>query len=617
MRNKPPYVSPKTNQGNNRALPAELSNEILALFNAGLWEQLVGKATAVTVHYPQNLLGWKALGKGLYKLNRFQEAIEALSRVLKIAPTDADTHNDLGFVHYLLGQRNEAEASYRHAIKCNPRYPEAYSNLGNLLTDLCRFDDALKNYQQSLEINPNSADTHNNIGCLQRNLGQLNEAVVSYRRALELNPNYFEACLNLGLILTTLVQWDEAQVCYRRALQMNPNSDIALLSLGTLLGHFDERTDEAIACFERSIALNPGNADTYIALGNILMRIGQHEKSSAMLSHAQQLRPFISWTATKVVPDFSVLLLDTPGAGCTPVNYLVGRGVYDSHFYCLTPEAPQDLDLLRSKGNVLINMISDADNGRDMLPLALDLVERLGIPTVNHPRVIMQTDRESVAKTLAGTPLCRIPKTVRLTGQELAEAAHNNNLMGLTMPILVRVAGGHGGDDFLKPDDFSAIIDFVAKQPEASYYLTEYVDYRSSDGLFRKYRLISLNGEILPYHLAIHDDWMVHHFRTDMANQVWMREEEEAFLKDPLSVFDAPHQAALQTLAAKIGLDYCGIDCALDRNGDIVVFELNATMRVHDETNPTFTYKNPYIAKIKSAFDLMLAQKAKEDHTKK
>ena len=35
---------------------------------------------------------------------------------------------------------------------------------------------------------------------------------------------------------------------------------------------------------------------------------------------------------------------------------------------------------------------------------------------------------------------------------------------------------------------------------------------------------------------------------------------------------------------------------------------MNATMRVHDEKTELYAYKNPYIAKIKIAFDLMLAR---------
>ena len=142
-----------------------------------------------------------------------------------------------------------------------------------------------------------------------------------------------------------------------------------------------------------------------------------------------------------------------------------------------------------------------------------------------------------------------------------------------------------------------------AAHPDADHYITEYVPYESPDGLFRKYRLIYIGQQIFPYHLAIGDHWKVHHFRTDMAGQPCrMRAEEEAFVRDPHSVFTPDQWAALARIQAAAGLDYCGIDCGIDRNGDLVVFEVNATMLVHDEKT-TFAYKAPYIARIKQAFD--------------
>jgi hypothetical protein len=337
---------------------------------------------------------------------------------------------------------------------------------------------------------------------------------------------------------------------------------------------------------------------------------GRIDESHVRFRQAQQIQPLITWPTKKPKADFSVLLLDAPGAGSTPVNYLVGQAGYDCHFLAVLPDVAYDLDFLRTKADVVINMIADADNGKDVLPLALDLADRLHRPTVNHPCRIMGTDRETIAGLISGIALCRIPKTIRLAAAALAGADRYKCIEGLTMPLLIRCAGTHGGDDFEKIDDVDAIGIFVARHPKATFYVSEFVDYRSTDGYFRKYRMIYVHDEILPYHLAIHDHWMVHHFRTDMANQAWMRDEEEAFLKDPRLVFSKEHLAALREVAAVIGLDYCGIDCSLDREGNIVVFEANATMRVHDEKDPTFVHKNHYIAKIKESFDAMLARLA-------
>jgi glutathione synthase/RimK-type ligase-like ATP-grasp enzyme len=88
-----------------------------------------------------------------------------------------------------------------------------------------------------------------------------------------------------------------------------------------------------------------------------------------------------------------------------------------------------------------------------------------------------------------------------------------------------------------------------------------------------------------------------------------MQQEEAAFLSEPESVFSAANYRALSTIRERIGLDYFGVDCALDRDGNIVVFEVNASMRVHDD-NPDFPYKAAAVHAIKRAFDAMLQARA-------
>jgi tetratricopeptide (TPR) repeat protein len=592
-----------------RALPAAIGTELVALYNAREWAQLVIAAERVTTRYPRQLLGWQASGKALLQLGKLTEAIAMLSRVVKLAPGEADGYNDLGSALHDIGRVDEAMASYRRATELNPRSSEAYSNLGRILCALGRFAEAAACCERAIDINPDSAIAHNNLGNALGEIGRPKEAEASYRRALALMPDYLEALVNLGSILVDQGRWAEAKSGYRLAVQIHPGSGIAHNALGRLLSRLCEDDEEAECCLKRAIALNAYDNNTYVELGNILMRKRRTAAALSMFRHGQELQPFITWRANQEKAEFSVVFLDTPMGGSTPVNYLAGRACYDRHFHCVIPDTPVNVDLLRTKADVVFNMISNADDGGDMLLLALDLVERLDRPTVNHPRLIMNTDRESIARRLADIPCCVIPKTVRVAGPVVAAAALNGEFAGFRPPVLARVAGTHGGDDFDKFDNWADVAEFVSRSPEANYYLIKYIDYRSDDGLFRKYRIIFIDGEILPYHLAIHDDWKVHHFRTDMANHVWMRKEEERFLEDIGGVFNAAHQDALRAMAKATGLDYGGIDCGLDRDGQIVVFEANASMLVHDEKTEEFAYKNPYVAKIKTAFDAMLARR--------
>jgi tetratricopeptide (TPR) repeat protein len=596
-------------KNNARALPAAVATELVALYGAGKWAQLVVAADRVTTRYPRHLLGWQASGKALLQMGKVPEAIGMLSRVVRLAPDQADGYNDLGNALDAVGRTEEAITSYRRALDLSPGSPEAHSNLGRVLCGLRQFEEAAASCQRAIDIEPGSPIAHNNLGNALREIGRLSEAEACYRRSLALKPDYLEALINLGSILGDLGRWAEAKSAQRLAIQMHPNSGVAFNALGRMLSRLTEDDEEAERCLKQAIAFNVYDANTYVELGNILMRKRQTDAALTMFRRSQELQPLITWLANQEKAEFSAVFLDTPLAGSTPVTYLAGRACYDRHFHCVIPDTAVDVDLLRSKADVVFNMICNADDGKDILPQALELVERLGRPTINHPRLIMNTDRETMSRRLADIPNCVIPRTIRVAGPVLTEAALNKSFADFHLPLLVRVAGTHGGDDFDKVEDWDEVVDFVAKDPDATYYVIEFINYRSDDGFFRKYRVIFVDGEILPYHLAIHDDWKVHHFRTDMANQEWMRREEERYLQDMGSVFDAAHQDALRAMARATGLDYGGIDCGLDRDGRIVVFEANASMLVHDEKTEDFAYKNQYIAKIKTAFDAMVSRR--------
>ncbi|HEY8025382.1 MAG TPA: tetratricopeptide repeat protein [Burkholderiaceae bacterium] len=574
--NKKAGHSPMPVRQIRQPLSAETMNRMVALYNTAQWPQLEALAQQTVKQHPEHLFGWKALGKCRLQLGKSVEAIEALERAAKIMPGDADTQNDLAITFFNLGRREESIAAYRRLLKLTPGSAAAHDTLGAQLSDLGRFA----------------------------------EAEAEFRRALEVDPNYFQARINLGFVAGALERWNEAEAWYLQVLQAHPDFGEAHRRLGDLLSRLPGRGAEAIPFLERAIALNPADAGSIVTLGNVLMAEKRTEESRALFLRAQQIQPLITWPSKLAKPAFSLLLLDAPGAGSTPLNYLAGHAAYDCHFVGIMAGLKHDLTLLRGKADLVFNMIADADNGKEVLPLALELADQFACPVVNHPRKILQTDRASIARTLADIPLCRVPKTRRFPAAELAGAAGLQALSEFGAPFLIRCAGTHGGDDFEKIDDPAAVDDFVKRNPDATIYVSDFVDYRAPDGYYRKYRLIFLDDQILPYHLAIHDHWMVHHFRTDMANQEWMRKEEQAFLEHPQSVFSEAHYESLRKASAAIGLDYCGIDCSLDQHGNIVVFEANATMLVHDEKNPTFAYKNPYIAKIKQAFDHMLTVKA-------
>jgi tetratricopeptide (TPR) repeat protein len=477
----------------------------------------------------------------------------------------------------------------------------ALANAFMLCDDL---DAAAENYKAALRLSPHLVACWCNLGNVHLRTGMAQEAIALYVEALRRNPAHRPSRTNLVQALVATRQYLLAKVLLLELLEAAPDDAGLHAQLGKVCFELKE-IGEAIEHFQRAIAIAPEQGENFYWIGAIQQAIFETDAAQIPYARAVQAHPIMRWPAAKSPAAFRVLVLFAPFVGNTPVEFLFSDCAYQTDILSLLPATQPDLDAIGGEVDVVLNLVSDADQGAAVLPLADHIARRLGKRIVNDPAKILRTTRDATAVALAGIPGCRVPATFRLaTGRPLPSAGD------LAFPVLARPAGTHGGDVFEKFDHVDALTDFLAARADQDRYLIEYIDYRSADGFFRKYRFIFVGEEILPYHLAIGEEWKLHRDGTDMASHDWMQREEERFLDEPGSVFGADHYEALRSIRARIGLDYFGIDCALDADGNFVVFEVNASMLVHDQ-DPDFPYKAPFIRRIRVAFDAMLERFAR------
>ncbi|WP_426424639.1 tetratricopeptide repeat protein [Bradyrhizobium genosp. A] len=462
---------------------------------------------------------------------------------------------------------------------------------------------AAANYKAALRIAPHLVACWCNLGIVHQRSGQTQDAISLYLEALRRNPGHRPSRTNLVQALVATRQFAIARTLLLELLEETPEDAELHSQLGKVCFELGE-TEEAVAQFERAVALAPGQAENFYWVGAIRQARGEPDAAQAAYAHATQAHPVLRRPATSSPPAFRALALFAPFVGNTPVEFLFKDCAYETCILSLLPGSQPDIALLAREADVVVNLVSDADQGAEVLPLATAIARSLGKAVVNDPAKIQNTTRDATALALADVEGCRVPRTIRIAaGEGLPDVPD------LVFPLLARQAGMHGGDAFEKLDDAAALTAFLAARPDHDRYVIDYIDYRSADGFFRKYRFLFIGEEILPYHLAIGGNWKLHRDATDMARHAWMQDEEDRFLRAPEQVFGAAHDQALRGIRDRIGLDYFGIDCGLDRDGHLVVFEVNASMLVHDQ-NPEFPYKDPYIRRIKVAFNRMLARVA-------
>jgi tetratricopeptide (TPR) repeat protein len=521
------------------------------------------------------------VGQQYYDTGRVQDAIAAYRCALDAAKGDsgcaietvASLHARLGNCHMVRGELDLAAECYKSALRLVPHLTSCWCNLGNV-------------YQQT---------------------GKIAEAIALYLQGLRYDPAHWPSRTNLVQALMAAKQYVAAKALLQELAGERPQDGPIAHQLGKTCFALGE-PEAALRHFRQAIAINPGDAESLYWIGGITQTLGDADAAQAAYASAAQLQPLIRRSAAKSPADFRVLALYAPFAGNTPAEYLFKDAVYDTDTLALLATSEYDLPSLGDI-QLVVNLISDADQAKAELPLAARLVEAIGRPVINDPGKIQRTTRDAVADLLQGIPDCRIPGLLRLPAGAERNVPSVAALLPFTCPILIRPAGTHGGDDFEKRESLSELASLLAQRPDSDHYVIEYIDYASADGYFRKYRFIFVDEEMLPYHLAIGNDWKLHHDSTDMPDHPWMQEEEAAFLANPGAVFNSRHFQALRTIRERIGLDFFGIDCGLDAAGNLVVFEVNASMLVHED-NAKMPYKDPFVRAIKRAFDAMLQRRA-------
>ena len=137
--------------------------------------------------------------------------------------------------------------------------------------------------------------------------------------------------------------------------------------------------------------------------------------------------------------------------------------------------------------------------------------------------------------------------------------------------------------------------------------MIQFLNARAVDGKVRKYRVMMIDGQLYPLHVAISSHWKIHYFTAEMAEQADHRAEDAEFLENMPGVLGPRAMQALAGIQATLGLDYGGIDFGLSAEGNVLLFEANATMVVNPpEPDQRWAYRRPAVERIFAAVRRML-----------
>jgi hypothetical protein len=262
--------------------------------------------------------------------------------------------------------------------------------------------------------------------------------------------------------------------------------------------------------------------------------------------------------------------------------------------------------------DVVLNAVGNPDLPTRALQMAGRIVRTSTAAVVNHPSRVQTTTRQGVSDRLRNIPGVVTPPMIAVPRDVLAACPERLlEESGLRWPLLVRSLGFHTGQHLVmveRPEDLRAA---VAQLPREELLVIAFVNTRRADGKFRKFRVMFVDDELYPLHLAISSEWMVHYYTAEMS-AAEHRAEEAEFLANFGRVIGTAGVAALEQVRNERGLDYGGIDFGLDEQGRLVIFEANATMIVRiPPSGPQWDYARPAAERIQYAVRDMLLDRAR------
>jgi glutathione synthase/RimK-type ligase-like ATP-grasp enzyme len=265
--------------------------------------------------------------------------------------------------------------------------------------------------------------------------------------------------------------------------------------------------------------------------------------------------------------------------------------------------------------DVAIMVASDSEDCRDALA-KIRAMPNWPRPLLNPPHLVGSLDRDKLHGLLMGIEGLAIPATAtasreRLTDLARSAAAPCDIAADLAFPFIVRPRGSHAGAGLAKIDDPPAMQRYLGARQEQEFFIARFVDFAGSDGLFRKYRIVVVDGRPYACHLAIADRWDLWYLNAGMSQSTSKRIEEETFMRTFDIGFAQRHRTALAGMIERIGLDYFTVDCAETKDGSLLIFEVDNTAIVHNMDPPAiFPYKGPQMRKVFDAFAAMLHRRA-------
>ncbi len=194
-----------------------------------------------------------SMGLNRQRLGDYGQAASDFQQAIKLAPSDAQSHFELGSCYFRMGKSGEALRQFTAALALEPWYTRADEALAEIYLQKQDYARAREHLDHLLSVDPASYTAH----------------------------------FNLGIFAAMEKDWTQAEQHMLAALQTDPESADAHSMLGNIYLQLND-LERARRQFADAVRLKPDLAQAHYSLGVILQQQGKHEEAAREFRAAQQ-----------------------------------------------------------------------------------------------------------------------------------------------------------------------------------------------------------------------------------------------------------------------------------------------------------------------------------------
>lgn len=215
------------------------------------------------------------MGNTLFKLGRYEEAIDSYKKSLEINPALEDSNENISRALIAMGRKDEALEYYRKVVSNNEKNYNVHFIIGRLLGELKRYDEAISELKESIKLNSGNVDSYAELGRIYSEAGKDSDAVDAFKKLVKKKPDDQDSQIYLAKAYDRCGKTKEALDSYKKAYSINNENAECSFGYAVILDKAGMK-DEAVKVLKKLTSEREEYIDAYNMLGRILACQGRH-----------------------------------------------------------------------------------------------------------------------------------------------------------------------------------------------------------------------------------------------------------------------------------------------------------------------------------------------------